>query len=312
MAVGTPITLRNSLLALSVGGNCSASVLDGGFNLSFGDASCPATFSSGDPNLGPLQNNGGPAPTISLQPGSAAINAIPTSGANCPGTDERGAPRPSGSSPSKCDIGAYEVVGPGATTGGATDVTLNGVTLTASVTPYAGTAAVVFQYGTTTKYGKTTPAQKLGGVAAVLVAAKLTGLQANTTYHYRVVVVAMDGTAIGADRTVKTSVTPTISGLSVSPKSFKASAGTTVAYSDSKVARTTLTALRCVKTVRRRCTRYSKLASFTRDDKAGRNTVAIKGRFAGRALIKGHYKLELTPRASGKAGKTVSVLFQVM
>jgi hypothetical protein len=312
LAVGTPITLRNSLLAVSGGGNCSASVLDGGFNLSFGDASCPASFGSGDPNLGPLQNNGGPAPTISLQSGSAAINAIPSTGANCPASDERGAPRPSGSSASKCDIGAYEVVGPVAITGSATSVTLNGATLIASATPYAGSAAIVFQYGTTTKYGKATSVQKLGGVVATPVTAKLTGLRPNTTYHYRVVVVAMDGSATGADRTVTTSVTPAITGLSVSPKSFKASVGTTVGYSESKAARTTLTALRCTKTVRGRCTRYSKLGSFTRNDRAGRNTVKIKGRFGGKKLLTGRYKLELTPRAAGKAGKTVSALFQVI
>ena len=311
MAVGWPVTLRNSLLALSGGGNCSTSVLDGGFDLSFGDSSCPATFASGDPNLGPLQDNGGPAPTISLQAGSAAVNAIPASGSNCPATDERGAPRPSGSSASKCDIGAYEVVGPVATTGAATDVALNGATLTASVTPYAGIAGILFQYGTTTKYGKVTPTQKLGGVVATPVSAKLSGLQPNTTYHYRVIVVAMDGTAIGADRTFKTSVTPAISGLSISPKSFKASVGTTVAYNDSKASRTTLTALRCTKVVHGRCTRYSKLGSFGRNDKAGRNTVNVKGTFAGKALAKGRYKLELAPRASGHTGKTVSTLFQV-
>jgi hypothetical protein len=208
-------------------------------------------------------------------------------------------------------MGAYEVVGPAATTGAATDVALNGATLTASVIPYAGTAAVVFQYGTTTKYGKTTPVQKPGGVVATPVAAKLTGLQANTTYHYRVIVVAMDGSVTGGDRTFKTSVTPAISGLSVSPKSFKASVGATVAYTDSKASRTTLTALRCTKTVHGRCTRYVKLGSFARNDRAGRNTVTIKGKFGGKTLIKGRYKLELTPRASGKAGKMVSVLFQV-
>jgi hypothetical protein len=127
-----------------------------------------------------------------------------------------------------------------------------------------------------------------------------------------VVVVAMDGTAVGADRTVKTSVTPAITGLSVSPKSFKASVGTTVAYSDSKTARTTLTALRCTKTVHGKCTRYTKLGSFTRNDKAGRNTVKIKGKFGGKTMLKGRYKLELTPRASGKAGTTVTAHFQVI
>jgi outer membrane protein assembly factor BamB len=68
--------------------------------------------------LGPLQDNGGPTPTMALLPGSVAIDAIPQ--ADCTwdddndpgtpevpvGTDQRGVPRPQGSA---CDIGAFEV-----------------------------------------------------------------------------------------------------------------------------------------------------------------------------------------------------------
>src|SRR6202011_2947984 len=89
--------------------NCAGAIRDGGHDLSSGDSTCPATFASGDPNLGPLQDNGGPAPTISLGTGSAAIDQIPPTGAGCPATDERGVPRPSGPG---CDIGAYEVAPP--------------------------------------------------------------------------------------------------------------------------------------------------------------------------------------------------------
>ncbi len=58
-----------------------------------------------DPLLGALADNGGPTLTLALQSGSPAINAGTTSG--CPSTDQRGLPRPQGSS---CDIGAVEVV----------------------------------------------------------------------------------------------------------------------------------------------------------------------------------------------------------
>jgi hypothetical protein len=309
---GSSITLRNSLLALNGGGNCSGTVLDGGFNLGFGDSSCPATFSSGDPNLGPLQNNGGPAPTISLQTGSAAINQIPASGANCPATDERGVPRPSGSSSSKCDIGAYEVTGPVAVTGAAGSIRLNGATLSASVIPNAGSAAVAFQYGTSTKYGSTSSVQRAGGVTATPVATKLSRLAPNTTYHYRVVVVAMDGTSVGGDRTFTTSVIPAITRLSVTPRSFRASRGATISYTDSMAATTTLVAFRCVKTRRGKCTHYSKLASFTHKDVVGSNKVKVKGRFGARKLVPGSYRLQLTPRAGGKTGKTVSTTFGVL
>ena len=78
------------------------------------DGSCSPAL-SGDPKLGPLQNNGGPTQTMALLAGSPALNA----GDNCvvqnPGclttpltTDQRGAgfPRKFGS---QVDIGAFEV-----------------------------------------------------------------------------------------------------------------------------------------------------------------------------------------------------------
>jgi parallel beta-helix repeat protein len=56
-----------------------------------------------DPQLGSLGNNGGPTQTQALPIGSPAIDAGTNTG--CPATDQRGAPRPYGST---CDIGAYE------------------------------------------------------------------------------------------------------------------------------------------------------------------------------------------------------------
>jgi hypothetical protein len=66
-------------------------------------------------NLGPLQDNGGPTMTHALLPGSVAIDQIPD--ADCVDadgqpltTDQRGLPRPAGTTdPKKCDIGAFEV-----------------------------------------------------------------------------------------------------------------------------------------------------------------------------------------------------------
>ena len=58
------------------------------------------------PQLGPLQDNGGPTPTHALLPGSPAIDA---GSPDCPppATDQRGVARPQGTA---CDIGAYESV----------------------------------------------------------------------------------------------------------------------------------------------------------------------------------------------------------
>jgi hypothetical protein len=58
----------------------------------------PLTF---DPQLGPLQNNGGPTMTLALQSTSSAFDAGTTTAT----TDQRGCPRPVGLA---ADIGAYE------------------------------------------------------------------------------------------------------------------------------------------------------------------------------------------------------------
>jgi len=54
-----------------------------------------------DPQLGPLQDNGGPTETLALSVGSVAIDNGDTTAT----TDQRGYPRPEGTAP---DIGAYE------------------------------------------------------------------------------------------------------------------------------------------------------------------------------------------------------------
>jgi CSLREA domain-containing protein len=102
---GDTATLSNTIMANSPsGGNCAGTITDGGGNLEWPDASCGFATPSADPNLGPLQDNGGPTQTHALLAGSAAIDAA----VSCPPptTDQRGVSRPQGSA---CDIGAYEV-----------------------------------------------------------------------------------------------------------------------------------------------------------------------------------------------------------
>jgi hypothetical protein len=291
-------------------------VLDGGHNLSFGDASCPAGFAGGDPNLGALQDNGGPAPTISLGPGSAAVDQIPAAGAGCPSTDERGVSRPSGS---KCDIGAYELAPPVAKTGAATKTSTTGATLNGVVTANAGTASVAFQYGTSTSYGSASQIQQVGGVSPTAFSAKLQHLKPNTVYHCRLVAVTMDGSSYGADVKFTTSTVPAISHLTISPRTFRAAgagAGSgrtaaTIAYRDSRRATTTLVVLRCVKRRGHACTRYSRAGRFIHADSAGRNRIRFSGRIGKRTLAPGRYLLQATPRSGGKVGRTVSVAFGV-
>jgi hypothetical protein len=74
------------------------------------DGSCSALL-SGNPNLGPLADNGEPTQTMALLPGSPAINAgdnATCASAQVNNLDQRGVTRPQGTI---CDIGAYEYIG---------------------------------------------------------------------------------------------------------------------------------------------------------------------------------------------------------
>jgi hypothetical protein len=82
---------------------------------------------------------------------------------------------------------------------GSSSATLNG-----SVDPHGFTTSVSFQYGTTTSYGSTTPMQSRTGNAFLNVSANISGLIANTVYHFRIVATNSAGTKMGGDRTFTT------------------------------------------------------------------------------------------------------------
>jgi len=114
---GGAAILQNSIVSGSPsGGNCYGPTTSKGYNLS-SDSTCnfnhTGDLNNTDPMLGPLQNNGGPTPTLALLPGSPAIDAgNPTGCTDINGhllkTDQRGAPRPDTEDTGGCDIGAYE------------------------------------------------------------------------------------------------------------------------------------------------------------------------------------------------------------
>jgi hypothetical protein len=109
------VSLENSIIADGVAGllpDCAAGdpqatdIRSLGHNLSstttcdlVGDGDIQAT----NPLLGPLRDNGGPTDTLAPAAGSPVIDA--GFDAACPTTDQRGAPRPTGT---HCDIGAVE------------------------------------------------------------------------------------------------------------------------------------------------------------------------------------------------------------
>ena len=77
-------------------------------------------------------------------------------------------------------------------------------TLNGSLDPHGLTTSVRFQYGTTTSYGLTTAAQSQTGNTYRTVSANISGLSANTIYHFRIVATNSGGTSSGSDRTFTT------------------------------------------------------------------------------------------------------------
>jgi hypothetical protein len=77
-----------------------------------------------------------------------------------------------------------------------------------TVNPLGTPTTYYFEYGTTTGYGSRAPGedgQAGAGFSPLPVGQDLTGLSAETTYHYRLVAVSSAGTVAGADRTFTTS-----------------------------------------------------------------------------------------------------------
>jgi hypothetical protein len=98
---------------------------------------------------------------------------------------------------------------PRVTTGGALHVGESTVALNATVDPNGQETTCYFQYGTTTAYGAQTPTAAVGnGTVGVKVSQPIAGLQAGTTYHYRIVATYATGTADGQDHMFTTRRVP--------------------------------------------------------------------------------------------------------
>jgi hypothetical protein len=328
--------------------NCTGTPVSAGHNLDSLDQ-CNLR-ASGDlvnttPLLGLLSDNSGPVATMALKPGSPAVDAGTNQG--CPATDARGVIRPAGLA---CDIGAFEVATPGATTRTANSLTtatavLNGNASNPELTP----ATAHFQLGTTTAYGSNTISRQINQVTVgAPITASISGLTPNTVYHFRLVVSNAAGTAFGADQAFTTLTTPTTAGstpasqapristLTLTPSAFVAAShgaavaavrsGATVSYSDTGPATTTFTVARratgrvkgglCVRTTKwnrshKRCTRLIKTGHFTHADRSGTNRFHFTGRVARRKLAPGRYVLIAVARNSAGASPAVEVGFVV-
>ncbi len=98
---------------------------------------------------------------------------------------------------------------PAASTGGVSSVTPASVVLHGSLDAKAHPTNYVFQYGTTKFYGGQTPLAPGGQAPSpIQVSQAIGGLQANTTYHYRILATSASGATPGVDRTFKTPKVP--------------------------------------------------------------------------------------------------------
>jgi hypothetical protein len=301
-------------------------------------------LSNADPQLGGLSSNGGLTQTMSLAAGSPAVNA--GSNAGCPVTDQRGVLRPAGGT---CDIGAFELATPGASTGAASAVTTTTATLAGvAANPDLAGATAFFQYGPTTAYGQSTAVQAIGPTTAQApLAATLAGLSPGTPYHFRLVVQNGVATTFGADQTFTTTALPkppppkpVLARLALSPSRFPAApsgasiarrrkTGATVSYSDTQAGSTTFRVERAVAGVRKgrscvkpsrstrgrkRCTRLVVVSgSFAHRDSPGTNHFHFTGRIGGKALAPGSYRLAASPKSSlSLTGVTLRTAFVII
>jgi hypothetical protein len=110
-------TAANSIIATNnafAGVDCTGALTSHDYNFIGGSSNCTVSDKtvhdlSGDPMLGPLQNNGGTTDTQALLIGSSALGAGNpgnlTGGSHCEATDQIGTARTKGD----CDIGAYQL-----------------------------------------------------------------------------------------------------------------------------------------------------------------------------------------------------------
>ncbi len=98
---------------------------------------------------------------------------------------------------------------PKATTGLSSGVTQDSATMTGTVNPRGADTIYYFEFWIDPENKMQTTQSSAGsGFADVNVSFELTGLQPNTTYHYRLVATNSYGTTYGAERTFTTQAPP--------------------------------------------------------------------------------------------------------
>ena len=104
--------------------------------------------------------------------------------------------------------GTEAVNAPTAVTNNATNIASTSATLNGTVNPNNSSTSVIFEYGTTITYGNSINAAQnpVSGTTGINVSTNLTGLQPNTTYHYRVKATNNGGVSNGNDISFSTTI----------------------------------------------------------------------------------------------------------
>jgi hypothetical protein len=98
---------------------------------------------------------------------------------------------------------------PGVYTGGVSNLAASSVVLNGTVNPKGLPTTYVFQYGTTRSYGAQTPLASGGnGTTSIKVSQAISGLQPNTTYHFRILATNAAGAKSGGDHALRTRKIP--------------------------------------------------------------------------------------------------------
>ncbi len=109
-------------------------------------------------------------------------------------------------------ISINDLPAPTVTTNTAGSIGTGGATLNGTVNAQNQSTTVTLEYGPDTGYGTSVTADQspAAGGGNTLVSKAITGLSANTVYHYRVKGVSAGGTTHGADQTFTTLLAPTV------------------------------------------------------------------------------------------------------
>ena len=104
---------------------------------------------------------------------------------------------------------APALVPPRVVTGAADGIGRDGATLAGTLISGQAETTARFEYGTSTAYGLTTGTQVWPASEATAVARQaISGLSANTTYHFRLIATNAAGTTVGGDATFRTAAIP--------------------------------------------------------------------------------------------------------